>query len=154
MIQQYYELKDDDLDPADPFTHAIYHHLMEDSWEQAFELYNEIDDLLSNYIGSNEESLKRYDSRQKTDIQQKIKEMDFQMDFAAGAELDENYEDFNYSGFEKFLTIMDEKNVDDISSFKQEVQNIKSQTEFTEKDKREFLISSFYLSFPEIRKNI
>ena len=128
MSQQQYELESDDLDPSDPATHAIYHHLMEDSWERAFNLYNQIDELLTSYIGSSKESLKRYDSRQEEDIQDKIREMDFQIDFAAGEELDDNYDNFSYGGLEKFLHIMDENDVEDIDSFKQEVRNIKSQT--------------------------
>lgn len=154
MSEQHYGLKSGELDPSDPETHAIYHHLMEDSWEKAFNLYNEIDDLLTNYIGSSKESLKRHDSRQEEDIQGKIQEMDFQIDFAAGKELDDNYDNFSYVGLEKFMHIMDKNDVEDIESFKQQVRNIKSQTEVTEEDKKEFLVSSFYLSFPEIRENL
>lgn len=153
-----------DMESYEPEHFLVYRRMIDESWNQAYEIFEEIDETLNSYVPSlNGNSLKRYVSRRSLDedeLMDRVMEMDRFMDLARYGEMrsEEDYRDLTLEDLEEFMKRMDEGNAEGPRDMQRvmkridEEASIESENVF-DSDEEAFLTGMLIKGFSELRED-
>lgn len=153
-----------EMDNYEPEHFLVYRRLVDESWKQAYNIFEEIDETLNSYVPNlDSNSLDRYVSRRSIDreeLMESVRDMDRFMDLAryGGMRSEEDYRDLTLENLGEFMKRMNEDDADGPRDMQRVMKRIDEEASTDsenvfDSDEEAFLTGMLIKGFSELRED-